>query len=192
VQNAEGNLTQAQQNEMAAKSPAKTPAAGTASPDAQTQAREFGSKKHATLTEAIAAKDPAPLPAIDREASAQSTRDPVQRAKARIISVDNAAMAASDDTVDTDGKGLEARRDPSPWHDNVIYSDATLDNSMPGPPEGLVDLDTRPGGAMPLIAARKGWRVERNGVVEVRAPGGAHREVVFTLERIGENQTKDK
>ena len=186
MQSAEGNPTQAQQNEMAAKSPAKTPAAGTASPDAQTQAREFGAEKHAMSTEGIAAKDPAPLPAIDRAGPA-SPGDPVQRAKARIVSVDNAAMAASDDTVDTDGKGLEARRDPSPWHDNVIYSDATLDNSLPVLPEGLVDIDTRPGGTMPLIAARKGWRVARNGVVEVKAPSGARGEVVFTLERIGDH-----
>ncbi len=62
MQNAEGNPTQAQQNEMAAKSPAKTPAAGATSPDPKTLAQEIGSTKRASSAEAIAAKEPAPLP----------------------------------------------------------------------------------------------------------------------------------
>lgn len=188
VQNAEGNPTQAQQNEMAAKSPATTPATGTAAPDAKKQAQEFGSTKQATSAESVAAKEPAPLPAIDtaRETPAQSSGDPVERANERIVSVDNAAMAASDNTVDTDAKGLEARQDASQWHDNVIYSNATLENNLPDSPEGLVNIDTRAGGAMPPIATREGWRVERRGVVEIGSRNGARGEVVFTLERVGD------
>jgi Protein of unknown function (DUF3005) len=194
VQSAEGNPTQAQQNEMAAKSPAKTPATGAASPDANTQAREFGSTKHATSAEAVAAKEPAPLPAIDLDldqasSSAQPTGDPVARANARIVSVDNACMAASDDTVDTDAKGLEARRDASPGHDNVVYSDATLDNSVFVRPEGLVDLDTRTGGTMPVIATRPGWRIQRRGIVDITNRNGVRGEQVFSLERVGDGQS---
>jgi hypothetical protein len=51
MQNAEDNPTQKQQNEMAAKSPVHTPAAGTASPDAHTQAKEFGSSSNAGAAE---------------------------------------------------------------------------------------------------------------------------------------------
>jgi Protein of unknown function (DUF3005) len=192
VQSAEGNPTQAQQNEMAAKSPAQTPAIGAASPDANTQAREFGSMKHAMSAEAVAAKEPAPLPAIDLDlesSSAQPTGDPVVRANARIVSVDNACMAASDDTVDTDAKGLEARREASPWHDNVVYSNATLENSVLLCPEGLVDLDTRPGGTMPLIATRPGWRIERRGIVDITDRNGVRGEQVFSLERVGNRQS---
>jgi Protein of unknown function (DUF3005) len=191
MQNAEGNPTQAQQNEMAAKSPAKTPAAGSASPDEKTQAREFGSTKDATSAEAVAAKEPAPLPPVEREASVQPTGDPVERANERIVPLDVAAMAATDDTVDTDGKGLEAMRDASPWQDNVIYSDATLDNSLPVRPEGLVGIDPRPGHTMPIIATRSGWRVERRGAVEVKAPGRARGETVFTLERVSDGDSAD-
>ncbi len=193
TQSAEGNPTQGQQNEMAAKSPAKTPATGTASPDAKTQAREFGQTKGATSAEAVAAKNPAPLPPIEHEASQEEpSGDPVERAKARVVSVDNAGMAASDDTVDTDGKGLEARREESQWHDNIIYSDATTENSLPVPAEGLVDLDTRPGGTMPVIATREGWRVERRGIVDINGVQGVRGEQVFSLERVDDPEGKEK
>ena len=48
MENAQNNPTQAQQNEIAAKSPAKTPAAGGDMPDAKQQAKEFGRAKRAT------------------------------------------------------------------------------------------------------------------------------------------------
>jgi Protein of unknown function (DUF3005) len=188
MQNAEGNPTQAQQNEMAAKSPAKTPAAGSASPDAETQAREFGSKKNATSARPVAAKQPAPLPSIDREASVRPHGDPVELANARIVTLDVAASGATDNTVDTDGKGLEAMRNPSQWQDNVINSDATLDNSFPVPPEGLVNVDTRAGGTMPVIATRNGWRIERRGAVEIKGPSGTRGETVFSLERSSDGE----
>ncbi|PMS15318.1 2-oxoglutarate dehydrogenase [Trinickia dabaoshanensis] len=184
AENAQNNPTQAQQNEIAAKSPAKTPAAGDM-PDAKTQGKEFGKTKRATLAEAVAAKDPAPLPAIEHGMKDADSPDPVARANARTVSVDNAGMAASDDTVDTDGKGLEARRDASMWRDNVINSNATLENNVPVPPEGLVDLDSRVGGNLPIVATRDGWRVAYHGTVDIAERNGTRAEQVFTLERIG-------
>jgi hypothetical protein len=189
AENAQNNPTQAQQNEIAAKSPAKTPAAGGDMPDAKTQGREFGKTKRATLAEAVAAKDPAPLPAIEHGSKDADSPDPVARANAHIVSVDNAAMAASDNTVDTDGKGLEARKDASPWQDNVINSNATLDNNVPVPPDGLVDLDSRPGGNVPLVATRDGWRVAYHGTVDIKERNGSRAEQVFSLERIGNGAT---
>lgn len=184
MQNNEHNPTQEQQKEIAAKSPVKTPATEMASPDAKTQAREFGSAKHAGTADSIAAKDPAPLPAINLDSGPADSGDPVARAKARIVSVDNAGMAASDDTVDTDGKGLEARREASQWQDNVIYSNATLENSIPAPADGLLNIDTRAGGTMPPIATRNGWRVVRKGVVEIKLHNGSRGEQLFTLEPV--------
>ena len=184
MENNESNPTQGQQKEIAAKSPAKTPAAGSVAPDAATQAREFGSTRHATSAQSVAAKEPAPLPPLHRQAS-EDTGDPVARANARIHSVDNAGMAATDDTVDTDGKGLEARRGASQWQDNVIYSNATLDNSIPVPAGGLVDLDSRMGGTMPVIATWAGWQVTPRVTVAVPGRHDSHAEQVFTLERIG-------
>jgi hypothetical protein len=188
VQNAENNPTQSQQKEMAAKSPAKTPAAGDM-PDAKTQGREFGKTKHATSAESVAAKNPAPLPSIEHGIKDADSPDPVARANARITSVDNAGMAASDNTVDTDGKGLEAKRDPSPWQDNVIYSDATLENNIPVRPEGLVDLDSRRGGNLPVVATREGWRVAYHGTVEIKERNGSRAEQVISLERTDNGPT---
>lgn len=184
VENNEPNPTQGQQKDIVAKSPAKTPAAGSVSPDAATQARESGSARHATSAQSVAAKEPAPLPMLHRQAS-EDTGDPVARANARIHSVDNAGMAATDDTVDTDGKGLEARRGASQWQDNVIYSNATLDNSIPVPADGLVDLDSRTGGTRPVIATRAGWQVTHRGTIAIPDRHGSHAEQLFTLERIG-------
>ncbi len=184
AENAQNNPTQSQQNEIAAKSPAKTPAAGDM-PDAKTQGREFGKAKRATSAESVAAKEPAPLPSIEHGVKDADSGDPVARANARIVSTDNAGMAASDDTVDTDGKGLEARRDLSPWQDNAINSNATLDNNVPVPPDGLVDLDSRPGGNMPIVATREGWRVAYHGTVDIKERNGSRAEQVFSLERTG-------
>ena len=184
MQNADKNPTQAQQQEMAAKSPAKTPAAGADTPDAKTQAREFGSKKNASAAEAVAAKNPAPLPQIDEAAKQSDAGDPVVRANKRIVSVDNAGMAASDNTVDTDAKGLEARRDMSPWHDNVVFSNATLENNVPMAASGLADLDSRPEGNFPLVAMREGWQFVYQGTVNVTERNGTRAEHVFVMEPI--------
>lgn len=190
AENAQNNPTQAQQNEIAAKSPAKTPAAGDM-PDAKTQALEYDKNKQTAPAQAAAAKNPAPLPAIEHGSKDADSPDPVARANAHIVSVDNAGMAASDDTVDTDGKGLEARRDASPWQDNVISSNATLDNNLFVPPEGLVDLDSRPGGNVPIVATREGWRIVYHGTVEIRERNGSRAEQVFSLERIGNGYTHE-
>lgn len=184
MQNADKNPTQAQQQEMAAKSPAKTPAAGADTPDAKTQAREFGSKKNASAAEAVAAKNPAPLPQIDEAAKQSDAGDPVVRANKRIVSVDNAGMAASDNTVDTDAKGLEARRDMSAWHDNVVFSNATLENNVPMAADGLADLDSRPEGNFPLVAMREGWQFVYQGTVNVTERNGTRAEHVFVMEPV--------
>jgi hypothetical protein len=60
----------------------------------------------------------------------------------RSVSVDVANTASSDNTVDTDGKALEAKRNLSPRHDNVITSNATLENNVPAPAFRLGGIDS--------------------------------------------------
>lgn len=189
AENAQNNPTQTQQNQIAAESPAKTPAAGDM-PDAKTQGREFGKGKHETPTSWVGAKEPAVLPPIEHSAKRDvDSDDPVARANARTVSVDNAGMAASDNTVDTDGKGLEAKRDASMWQDNVIHSNASLENNVSVRPDGLVDFDSRPAGNLPVVATREGWRVAYHGTVDIPERNGTRAEQVFTLERTGNGYT---
>jgi len=184
VQNSEGNPSQTQQNAMAARSPAKTPAAGTASPDAATLAKEFGNTRQAGSAEAVNVKGVTPLPAIDVRRETSDSADPLERAKSRIVSVDNAGMAASDNTVDTDGKSLEARRNQGEWHDNVISSNATLENSVITPATGLGGIDSRKNRNVPQVAARAGHRIVYCGIEYRSKVNGSRAEHLITIERI--------
>jgi hypothetical protein len=184
VQNSEGNPSQTQQNAMAARSPAKTPAAGTASPDAATLAKEFGNTQQAGSAEAFNVKGVIPLPAIEVRLETSDSADPLERAKSRIVSVDNAGMAASDNTVDTDGKSLEARRNQGDWHDKVVGSNATLENSVITPATGLGGIDSRKNGNVPQVAARAGHRIAYRGIEYRSEVNGSRAEHLITIERI--------
>ncbi|WDR88187.1 DUF3005 domain-containing protein [Burkholderia ambifaria] len=184
MQNAESNSTPEKQREQIAKSPVKTPAAGDM-PDASTQAAEVA--KRPLTPETVAAKMPTGLPPIDVDAHAVDSGDPVRRAAGRIVTLDNANMARTDNTVDVDGKGQEAAAGATEWHDNVIYSNASLDDAVVTPDEGLGGIESRPGGNVPLIGTRPGWRVRYVGDVEVEVQHGvgARAEHVICFERIG-------
>ncbi|MDN7903768.1 DUF3005 domain-containing protein [Burkholderia diffusa] len=174
------NPTPQQQREQIEKSPVKTPAAGDM-PDAATQAAEVA--KRLLTPEAVAAKMPTGLPPIDVDAHAVDSDDPVRRAAGRIVTLDNANMAMTDNTVDVDGKGLEARAGATEWHDNVIYSNASLDDAVDTPDEGLGGIESRPSGNVPQIATRPGWRVRYVGDVDVEHGNGTRAEHVIRLER---------
>ncbi|WP_269511528.1 DUF3005 domain-containing protein [Burkholderia sp. IMCC1007] len=180
MHNAESNPTPKQQREQIAQSPVQTPAAGDM-PDAATQAAEVA--KRPQTPETIAAKAPTGLPPIDVDAHAVDSADPVRRAAGRIVTLDNANMAMTDNTVDVDGKGMEARTGATEWHDNVIYSNASPDDAVDTPDEGLGGIESRPSGNMPQIATRPGWRVTHVGDVEVAHGDGARAEHVIRLER---------
>ena len=184
MQNAESNSTPEKQREQIEKSPVKTPAAGDM-PDASTQAAEVA--KRPLTPETVAAKMPTGLPPIDVDAHAVDSGDPVRRAAGRIVTLDNANMAMTDNTVDVDGKGLEAAAGATEWHDNVIYSNASLDDAVMTPDEGLGGIESRPGGNVPLIGTRPGWCVRYVGDVEVEVQHGvgARAEHVIRFERIG-------
>ncbi|WP_070106575.1 DUF3005 domain-containing protein [Burkholderia plantarii] len=166
-----------QQHEKAGQSPVKMPAAGKDQPDAGTQAAGFANKQ---TPESIAGKTPTGLPPIERGHRGQQHDDPVRRAAERITSLDNANMAATDNSVDVDGKGLEARREASPLQDNVIQSNASLDDATSPPVEGLGGIDSQPPAE---VAARPGWHVKNRGTVTVERTNGERAERVFSFER---------
>ncbi|BBA39424.1 MULTISPECIES: DUF3005 domain-containing protein [Burkholderia] len=180
MQNAESNPTPEKQREQIEKSPVKTPAAGDM-PDAATQAAQVA--QHPLTPEKIAGKMPTGLPPIERGTQAPDSGDPVRRAAARIPTLDNANMAMTDNTVDVDGKGMEAAAGASKWHDNVIYSNASLDEAVETPDEGLGGIESRPSGNMPQIATRPGWRVRHIGDVDVEHGDRTRAEHVIVLER---------
>ncbi|RQS58412.1 DUF3005 domain-containing protein [Burkholderia sp. Bp8963] len=134
--------------------------------------------------EAVAAKVPTGLPPIDVDTYASDSGDPVRRAASRIVTLDNANMAATDNAVDVDGKGMEARQDASKWHDNVIYSNASLDDSVDTLDEGLGGFESRPDGNLPLVSARPGWRVCHVRTVDISHGDGKRTEHVIRFERI--------
>lgn len=180
MRNAELNPTPKQQQEPIERSPVKTPAGGDM-PDAATQAAEVA--KRPQTPETIAAKAPTGLPPIDVGAHAVDSGDPVRRAAGRIVTLDNANMAMTDNTVDVDGKGMEAGTGATEWHDNVIYSNASLDDAVRTPDEGLGGIESRPSGNLPRIATRPGWRVSHVGDVDIAHGGGTRAEHVIRLER---------
>ncbi|AEG70963.1 DUF3005 domain-containing protein [Ralstonia solanacearum] len=122
-----------------------------------------------------------PQPEPDAPANASRTNDPVRRAARRIRSVDAAGTEASDDTIDTDGKGLEAARDSSPWQDNVIFSNATAANHLPESDPDLAGVDSRPGHGGLLIATTPGHAVTYQGTVTVTTRTGTRTALRFTI-----------
>ena len=113
-----------------------------------------------------------------------SPADPVQRASQRIRSVDAAGTEASGSTIDTDGKSQEAAKDPSPWQDNVIYSNASLVNTHPEPdPEApIAGIDSRRSHGQPTVATNAGHKLVHRGVVEETVRNGTRAAQRFSLE----------
>ena len=73
---------------------------------------------------------------------------------------------------------MEAAAGASKWHDNVIYSNASLDEAVETPDE-TGGIESRPSGNMPQIATRPGWRVRHVGDVDVEHGDGTRAEHVI-------------
>jgi hypothetical protein len=182
MNNAESNPSQPQQKTQQATSPGTTPATETARIDPQTAAAELDPAS-VRKTPAPPSDDPSPLPSIDDNRSTASSGDPVVRASSRIVSTDNANMEATDDTVDTDRKNLDAKRDLSPMHDNVVGSNATLDDSVATPAFGLGGIDSRSDGNRPSIALRPGWTMRHEGTMHLPTSNGGRTEHIIFIDR---------
>jgi hypothetical protein len=181
MNNAESNPSQAQQKMQQATSPGATPAMETARLDPHTAATELNPA--AAQQTAPPSNDPAPLPSIDENRPTDPSADPVARANSRIISTDSANLESTDNTVDTDRKSLDAKRDLSPMHDNVVGTNATPENNIPAPVIGLGGIDSRPGGRRPLIALRTGWILRYQGTVDLPTINGGRTEHIIFIER---------
>ncbi|GJH12830.1 DUF3005 domain-containing protein [Caballeronia novacaledonica] len=181
MNNAESNPTQLQQRDIQAKTPSETPATETARADPEVMARDHvgADAPPASYQRNIPGRNP--LPSIDLDASTSASPDPLERAKSRIVSVDNASMEASDNTVDTDGKGLEAKRDLPLQHDNVVGTNATLVNNVTAPARGLGGIDSRPEGNRPSIHLRTGLVMEYHGRVETPTRNGGRVEHLISI-----------
>jgi len=183
MNNAEANPTQSQQRDIQAKTPSETPATETARADPEVMARDHVGADAPPASYQADQTNRNPLPSIDLNASASASPDPLERAKSRIVSVDNANMEASDDTVDTDGKGLDAKRDLALQHDNVVGTNATLVNNVPAPAKGLGGIDSRPEGNRPSIQLRAGWQMHYDGCVETTTRNGGRVEHLISIVR---------
>jgi hypothetical protein len=185
MNNAENNASQAEQNKIQSDTPGVTPAQETARADPATLESELGHPDKPKRVSESDENDPNPLPGIDLDSITVESGDPVQRANSRIVSVDSANMGASDNTVDTDGKGLEATRDQPSQRDNVIGSNATLINNVAAPVWGLGGIDSRPEGNRPQIALRQGWEMVYEGSTETQGHNGGRVEHLISIIRKG-------
>jgi hypothetical protein len=83
-----------------------------------------------------------------------------------------------DDTVDTDGKNRDAKRDMEMRErdpDSVIISNATLVNYVREPGDGLGGFDSRPGRNGLLLALERGYRMIDKGLVAPQVTDVEHR-----------------
>jgi hypothetical protein len=183
MNNAENNPSQAKQNANEADTPGTTPAQETSRADPAKLSAELGSPDNQKPVSHVDEDDPDPLPDIDLDGITVDSGDPVQRANSRIVSVDSANMGASDNTVDTDAKGLEAMRGEPLQRDNVIGSNATLINNVAAPAVGLGGVDSRPERNLPQIALRAGWKMVYHGSTEEQGHNGGRVEHLISIVR---------
>ncbi len=123
-------------------------------------------------------------PEADADQPAEfASSDPLSIASRRILTVEVAGTAASNSSVDADGKTLEARRDITERHDNIVTSNATMENHVAVAADGLGGFDSRTVRAVPHIAALPGYRVVVRGYVVVESRHGERTDVLISLER---------
>ncbi len=173
MNNAEANDPKDKQTSQAATSPVKTPGAETAHirmSDATKAAA--GGEAHAGAHAKQSVSD-----------SMDTTIGPDGEREWRPRGADVANDESLDDTVDADGKNIQAKRhdemmanDP----DAVITSNATPVNYVPTPDDGLGGFDSRPGRNGVLLMLEHGYRMIDHGMV---AP--AVREVEAKLQYEG-------
>jgi hypothetical protein len=163
MNNTQSNESQDKQKERTADSPIKTPGAETA---------------HVKLSDAnkAAAGGEAHAGAYAKEAlsrSAYTTIGPDGVREARPIGADVVNDGTLDDTVDADGKNIQAQRAEEMMArepDAVITSNATTVNYVPTPDDGLGGFDSRPGRNGVLLMLERGYRMVDRGMVAPAIP----------------------
>ncbi|KAG0164982.1 hypothetical protein DFQ28_009315 [Apophysomyces sp. BC1034] len=177
---ADKNPPQPEQRRQAAESLLKKPETKTAhaqASDIERAARE----KETGLGGAQLAPSPSNAAPRTPRAGIDGPGDPVQSARPRGTDLRN--DDATDNTVDTDGKNAEAKK--TGQHIQAIVSQATLDNAVPTPAEGLGGFDSRVGGELPPLALRDGYElVDRGVVAPVEAPHPALKSTMTDPESL--------
>ncbi|SAL81391.1 2-oxoglutarate dehydrogenase [Caballeronia arvi] len=166
MNNAEGNESQDKQNERAADSPIKTPAAETA------HVKLSDAMKAAAGGEAHAGAGAAPAVKSETTKSGMHV-GPQGFYEKTPRGVDVANDDGLDDTVDADAKSIHARREAEMLArepDSVINSNATTVNYVAEPGDGLGGFDSRPGRNGVLVALERGYRLIDRGMVAPTVP----------------------
>ena len=153
---------------------------------AATAAQEPDHAQRGTQPSAAPTRRARHAPTGARQADRAATRYPAERPTGACVAPHSLGRCteASDNTIDTDGKGLEAAKNPSHWHDNVIYSNASLTNANPEPdPEApIAGVDSRPSQGQPTVATESGHKVVHRGVVDETVRNGTRAAQRFSLE----------
>jgi hypothetical protein len=191
MNDAKNHPTQSQQNAISEQSPSKEPAHETGRADPQKMKRDFEKNPGAEAKpNAETARDPNPLPEVEAERATEPHPDPVRVASSRIVSADTAGTQASDSTVDTDGKGREAKRGHGALRDNTVHSNAAPQDHVPTPPVGLGGIDSRAEGNLVSIALQPGWHVVDLGSTTYTGFNGGRGARHFRLEQHGTADTE--
>ena len=191
---AHANPTQGQQSARGGQSPVKEPAHETAHANPEKMAHDFAKSSpeghhpdaHKEETRKVA-RNHAPLPRVDPNLAAIDHPDPVKVASSRIVSVDAGGTDMSGNTVDSDGKSREALRERKVRQDNFVHSNATLDEHVVTPPDGLGGIDSRFDGPGVSIATQPGWHVVDLGTTTTQDMNGPKTSRHIRLEQDDES-----
>jgi hypothetical protein len=166
MSSAESNDPKDKQTQQAADSPIKTPAAETAHVKMSDAAQAAsGGEAHAGAG-AKAPRNDAPPPA-------GMVIGPDGRPETLARGADVMNDGTLDDTVDADGKNIQAQRYDqmiATEPDAVINSNATTENYVPTPDDGLGGFDSRLGRNGVLLMLEKGYRMIDRGMVAPSVP----------------------
>lgn len=166
MSNANANDPKNKQNEQTAQSPIKTPGAETVHvkmSDAATAAA--GGKAHAGAN--------AKQPQRDAAAYADTEIGPDGLRERRPLGTDVLNDDMLDDTVDADGKNIQAQRYDQMMEtepDAVISNNATPVNHVSTPDDGLGGFDSRLGRNGLLLMLERGYRMIDRGMVAPTVP----------------------
>jgi hypothetical protein len=157
---------QSKQTDRTAESPVKTPAAETAHiPMSDAHKAAAGGDAHAGAN-AMNKKG-------EMSDSATLEVGPAGVRERRPLGVDVMNDDSLDDTVDADGKNIQAKREEqmrAHQPDEVITSNATLVNYVDTPDDGLGGFDSRPGRNGVLLMLERGYRMVDRGMVAPDVP----------------------
>ncbi|SAL66464.1 DUF3005 domain-containing protein [Caballeronia telluris] len=171
MNNAESNEPKDKQAQRAGESPVKVPETETAHLKVE-DAAKAASGQEAGLGQARGS-------GASKSGDAGVSGGPLGLTTRHPVGQDVLNDESLDDTVDTDGKNRDAKRDMEMRErepDSVITSNATLVNYVGEPGDGLGGFDSRPGRNGLLLALEHGYRMIDKGMVAPQVTEVEHRQ----------------